>query len=153
MNDQRLTVKEPIHPNWVAERAKCDIGRMFADVCDLVKLDVERMCAVIDHKESESASYMFIRPRNKSHTCLVRRLCHLEEIGSCLFTYADDGIRVTRTEQATPVSLTLRTHWNAEESRCLLVIDAPGKDAVVFPHDHLWKAIQYILEPFFFPPA
>ncbi len=65
-------MKADVHPNWVAERAKCDIGRMFADVCDLVAEDVERMGVITAENEADSTGYTFYRPRNKRNVCIIR---------------------------------------------------------------------------------
>ena len=47
---------------------------------------------------------------------------------------------------------TLTTRWDSPTSKCWLVVTLSSDvQKVEFPHDELWKAIQYTLEPFFFP--
>ncbi len=75
---------------------------------------------------------------------------HLKEVGSCLFEYAGDHIQITRDGHGQQASLRLTTRWDGEQRRCRLAVISSGRESVEFPHDHLWQAIQYIVEPFFF---
>ena len=51
-----------------------------------------------------------------------------------------------------PGSGSIHTRWDAEKSKCYIVAARPSDNQEQeFPHDELWKVLQFILEPFFFP--
>ena len=137
-------------PNWVAERAKCDMRELTSQVIQLVTQATEEMNALRGHgytiKSDEAA-------------CRVSRVSfgHVER--ACIFAYEEEGrrrlIRVSKGTPKTPESdietCTIETRWDTKKIKCRLVVTPAEGEKVEFPHKHLWKVVQYILEPFFFP--
>ena len=142
-------------PNWVSERAKCNMDRLFRALCALVKCNVDRM-----NKEAHTQDWpiqcVYRPPIQDVQECTVERLGPGTDPTGCQFEYNSkmDHI-VVRLMDRTCI---IRTHWDGENARCQLVVDSSidglkGEEEerhVEFPHDHLWKVVQYILEPFFF---
>ena len=60
--------------------------------------------------------------------------------------------RVVFTMEQPDWTATLATRWDPATSQCRLVVTRSfDAEKIEFPHAELWKAVQYILEPFFFP--
>ena len=142
-------------PNWVAERAKCDITRLFEDIHALAKQDLG--WAMIEEEKRHSGVRYEQMGEFSSSTYRLRRFVAGVEKSPCTFhcrsiekppcvevVYGTDGSGVLGTYKIT-------TRWNAAEYQCLIVVEDPKNGTLEFPHHELWKALHYILEPFFFP--
>lgn len=147
------------HPNWVAEREKCNMAALWSDVRDIVHVDVRRKNEE-EAKQKTGVSYAF--PVEEQSPTQARIQCSNQAgdlLGSCRVAYnvKTQKIEVTicppawaRKADTTGV---LMTRWDAEDIQCRVVVTmtSESQQAVEFPHDHLWKVVQYFLEPFFFP--
>ena len=142
-------------PNWVAERKKCDITLLFEDIHVLAKQDLG--WAMVEEKKSSSAVKYEQMGELSGSSYRLRRFVTGNEKQCCTFhcrdiaktphveaAYATDGTGVTGRYVIT-------TRWDAKESQCRIVVQDPENGTMEFPHYELWKALQYILEPFFFP--
>lgn len=143
-------------PNWVAERAKCEISALLSESMQLVRAAAEQA--------SECTPYTHIYKGGES-SCRISCIRGSQAVRTCMFEYdsGKDQIAVTIEQQtaqkpgAFERKFTITTRWDAEKAKCRVVVcslvcaagesDQPQE----FSHKHLWKAIQYILEPFFFP--
>ncbi len=127
-------------PNWVAERAKCDMERLFDELGAVVKQNTEWANTV-----PNAPGYpAYVYGRQSRDAFMVRK-------------NGDTRVfSLSRRQQAVHVSgteirlYTITTRWDAKKSKCRVVVAQPAGDTVEFPHKHLWKVVQYILEPFFF---
>ena len=139
-------------PNWVAERAKCSITLLFNELRALVKQDTE-WAGIESDKNKRSRTYLWTVGES---SCRIKR----QESGGaeeeCSFRckVLEGLVHVSIFSPSSSVSdqgYTIKTRWDAESCQCLLVVrtlqDEKQKE---FPHYELWKALQYILEPFFF---
>ena len=133
---------------WIAERAKCDMGVLVHDFYTLVHQNVQTMNAL--NQQQRGAEFHFTPqqqsaftitqhlPKGQTRTCWVAAY---SETRQCIEVTLDDPDR----------KYYIQTRWDAEKSKCRLVVTLGTGEAVEFPHKHLWKAVQHILEPFFFP--
>ena len=144
------------HPNWIAERAKCNMALLWDDVCTIVTCDTNRRK---QEALRERALHRYIlRPRNTPQDPLHIERFNMQTggsaLGECRFFYdrRTDVIDVTmKKPDGTGVIV---TRWDAANSQCCLVVTRPSDgQEIELPHDELWKVVQYILEPFFFPAA
>lgn len=142
---------ERSHPNWVAERAKCEMGSLFADLQELVKQNVEWA------NQSQGSSVYEYRDVT-SDTCFIRKKVYDRDtrLIACTFRLFPTG-RAVEVSAGTSVTnepeqrlYTIRTHWDAEKSKCRVIVEKTNGGKIIVPHKHLWKVVQYILEPFFF---
>lgn len=133
------------HPNWVAERAKCHMGLLFEALRNIVIKDVDR-------RKEEAANpqwrgeFHYAKYGDDPPAFTVENFNQ----GSYLFTYSLDSDAIFITSQREKL-YTISTRWDAEQSRCQIVVASPAGSSREFPHAELWKAVQYVLEPFFFP--
>lgn len=153
------------HPDWVVERAKCNVACLAKDVRALVERDTTTM-----QKESKARElafgFTYVPYQNVLPKCGVLRVnLNSPDIQTlCQFEYdkqLDQIIaRIGHVSNTTdPMDETQRTYiiktrWDAENIRCVIVVSSFEEETKPpeFPHDELWKAVQCILEPFFFPP-
>lgn len=137
------------NPNWIAERAKCNLHDLWKDLCDIVAADVDR---INDIAKEKSWGVYYSEPRGEEVGVIYRR--GGVGIGECHYVYDSTQRLVQFTCQDPDLIAVLRTRWDAATSECRLVIElgvkAEDPTEIEFPHAQLWKAIQYILEPFFF---
>lgn len=152
---------ESTHPNWVAEREKCNMELLWRDVRAILHVDVQRKNAEEARKKS-GIHYAFPPEEQQATQALLQ--CSNDagdQLESCLFVYNTKTQKVEVTVHP-PTSVrmpgttgTLMTRWDAEAIQCRIVITMTSESdqLVEFPHDQLWKAVQYILEPFFFPAS
>ena len=136
---------EQDHPNWVAERAKCDIARLFDSLVACIAADIERFNA------EPSVCRDFILSQQK-HECVIESHTG-ERTTYAVLTYRPHShhIEMRQGEQTTHL---ITTRWDAVKSRCYVVVETLGAESPTqeFPHKKLWKAAQYLLEPILFPP-
>ncbi|MCY4385900.1 MAG: hypothetical protein OXC18_02225 [Desulfurellaceae bacterium] len=143
---------EQNNTNWVAERAKCEIDQLVADIMRLVQ-------EATNQAHELPLPWAYIKKENRTG-CRVTCVQNNQPVRECLFVHEPDRnmiqVVVRRQIASQPDELdqtyTIGTRWDAEKSKCRIVVNSPTADEPLeFPHKHLWKAIQYILEPFFFP--
>ena len=140
------------HPNWVAERAKCYMGFLFDDLSQLVKADVDRMNTEQERRSLDGRftyiPYANTQPRFELEWTDTTG----NKMGRCRFEYQPDRDVITVLSLAGDCSI--RTCWDAEQGQCQIKVEplSEQRDIAEFPHDELWRAVQYVLEPFFFPP-
>ena len=136
------------NPNWIAERIKCDMGRLWRDVCDILREDAARMqAAAKDH--GWSATYTVTPEEDIPYVLTLRGD---REDRDCSWRYDSAKSRVIFTLTNPSEDYVMTTRWDAESCQCRVrVAHQPAQKVTEFPHDQLWKAVQYILEPFFFP--
>lgn len=138
---------EQDYTNWIAERAKCNMAALWADVCNLLVKNVKWMN---DESTERGWGIHYSKPSNGTHR--TTRYRGQEEEGSCRWRYEDGPARVVFTVKQPDFTACLTTRWDAETSQCQLVVKLSVHQAEVeFLHAELGKAVQYILEPFFFP--
>ncbi len=133
---------------WVAERAKCDMGKLFADLARLVQTNVGQWNAVAMDEESMHGQ-MAMRPyigrtRMVEHTAT-------DKPESLTLRYLPEANIVQVARNETSVG-TVTTRWDAETQTCQVVVQTDeNTEPLEFPHGELAKAVACLLEPFFFP--
>lgn len=136
---------------WIAERAKCDMAALAADVNVLVKYNVEAMNTICKTKGRPSFQYIPVR----AHPLTFAVEQHLPPRSrSCAFEYNDQALAFTVTMREPNRIYTMQTRWDGETAQCRVVVNQTSSDeqsTTEFPHDQLGKAMSSILEPFFFP--
>ena len=144
-------------PNWIAERAKCEPQHLFASLRELVRQNTEWANKLSESPGSQAYEYH----EEIGDICVITKMRPAESTDQVTRTF-----RLSSTQRAVHVSgrsaiqntpnyrlYTLTTRWDAEKSKChVVMIHDETMEEVIFPHKHLWKAVQYILEPFFFTP-
>lgn len=142
--------------DWIRERANCNIRVLFQNFRSLVQRNVEAV-----HKEygerGWEAGFKYTAPDETIFTILRQ---HPSMPGKCQFQYHEETDRIVVTITAPIMTYTIRTRWDAKESKCQIVVTWPVESAdepsskkekkLEFPHDPLWKVVQCVLEPFFF---
>ncbi len=138
-------------PNWVKERAKCEGEALTVEVFQLAGEATEHLNAL--------KGVSRYKVETDETACRISRLELGHSTRTCVFVYEPepDHIRVKiafRNEVSSEENYTISTRWDAEKSKCRIVVTLASGGKVEFPHKHLWKVVQYILEPFFFlrPP-
>ena len=137
---------------WIAERDKCNMGAFVNDVRTLVAQNVETMNVLCQEKGRTRFRY---EPRQEHPPYFLIKQQLRASLRYCEFEYDDAGQRVAVTMVGPDRTYTLQTRWDTEALACRVVVTRPSNDesdVVEFPHADLWKAIQHILDPFFFPP-
>ena len=152
------------NPDWLEERAKCDMESLWKDVCELMEKNLSRF-EVQAEEHSWSQRYGEVT-RKSSNKYLAGRYVHRKAAGVLGWTYDAHGqyilFRATHTlnTEGEPDTFQaeskLTTRWDAASSQCRVVVTqaaAQGEEppSMELPYNELWKALQYILEPFFFP--
>lgn len=135
-------------PNWVAERTKCNMATLLQDISHLVQECVDDMNKELE-KEQQSLRFRYIPRQTAPPTFEIEGKDTVGTILGCQFQYEPktDKIAVRSSVKDSQIG----TRWDAEEIQCRVVISSSPDDPVEFPHSQLWKAVQYLLEPFFFP--
>ena len=140
-------------PQWVEERAKCDVGHLFACIRQLVQRDVQSMVTVL--RKQEQGVELYFHPNDlQPRRFTVQRLPTTNESFTLAFEYnvQTGNIDIANDTPHGKRCQTITTRWDEEKAKCRLVVQRPEGEPIEFPHKHLWKVVQYILEPFFFPP-
>lgn len=146
------------HPNWIAERAKCNMARLWPEVQYIVSTDVRRANEAEQTVQSDVSHYMDPLEQGPKKVHIQSGNGAGDVLGTCEFVYNDTkgaiAVRIgpPALAQKPPTLGALRTRWDTEALQCRIVVTMTSEDEPVeFPHDQLWKAVQVILEPFFFP--
>ncbi len=147
------------HPNWVAEREKCNMAVLWSDVRDILGIDAQRKNAE-EAKQKSGVSYAF-PPEEQSATQALLQCSNQagDLLESCRFVYNRKTSKIEVTTRPPPFFADrrkdsngiIKTRWDAQTCQCQIVVKIDEAPEVLFPHAQLWKAIQVILEPFFFP--
>ena len=133
------------HPNWVAELAKCNVKKLFNSLYSLIQIDVKRMKAEqpapgFSITETENNLGIEWTAGGRSHLCTL------------VYHPASQSIDVTVDNERTH---TIATRWDPKRARCYVVLSpmATGDEdpPLEFRHKHLWKVVQHVLAPLFFP--
>ena len=149
------------YPNWVAERAKCNMRLLLKDVQQLVKDATDAMNT--ESKKEGFRQGMFEywlvaeQPLSFSVSHLLSRTS-TNPVAICRFTYDPEKNSIVVCQSNPDHVYTIQTRWDAEHVACGVLIGRSldyndEEQAVRFLHADLWKVVQYILEPFFFPPS
>ncbi|MCE2486404.1 MAG: hypothetical protein J4F42_12880 [Desulfurellaceae bacterium] len=135
------------HPNWITERAKCDMRLLFTDLCRLIREDVQRI-----DKESQNRGWgkNYRIPVDENTSVITVDCSHASGTEECRFELRGNVIHVLSHPGR---EYAIRTQWDVENIRCQIAVTPPTGDAVIFSHDQLWKVAHYILEPYFFPAS
>lgn len=143
------------HPNWIAERAKCNRARLWSDMTYIVAEDLRRKNQE-EKKLDSSLEYSFFPTPTDPYVLVIR--CHDASQGNqggYSFPYDPKTQEIVGTREFPNETVRqeafLTTRWDAEACQCRVVVKIADAPAVEFPHDQLWKAVQVILELFFFP--
>ena len=142
------------HPNWIAERAKCNLTLLWNDLVPLLITDTKRRR---QEAVAEQSPIRYVIDQNAERSSVSRvhilRYRDTEQsrvIGSCWFISKGECIRVNMEKPDGTGAI--YTRWDAEKSQCYVAASRPSDgQKEEFPHDELWKVLQFILEPFFFP--
>ena len=138
--------------DWIAERDKCDMAALAADVNALVKDNVDAMNAICETKGRPPFRYIPVRAHPLTFVVEQHRPPRTR---SCGFEYNDQALAITVTMHEPNRIYTMETRWDGEAAQCRVVVSQSSSDeqsTAEFPHDELGKVVSYILEPFFFPP-
>lgn len=138
---------------WIAERDKCDMEPLVHDFCDLVQENVRRMNAVCQQKERPPFHYT---PQQGYYPAFEIVQHTAGQSRYCRAAYSEKRHPITVTMEHPDRNYTITTRWGPEKLKCRLIVapdNGKKEDEAVFPHKHLWKVVQYILEPFFFKDA
>ena len=141
---------------WIAERAKCNVQRLWQELVPLLTANVRRRTDEAEH-EAGPGSVRYVLDKNpdrvapdRLHILRCQDTPRPETVGSCWFIAKSDCIRVIM-DHPTGTG-TISTRWDAEKSKCYILAVRPSDNQEQeFPYAKLWKALQFILEPFFFP--
>ncbi|MCE2484435.1 MAG: hypothetical protein J4F42_02890 [Desulfurellaceae bacterium] len=138
---------ERVHPNWVEQYAKCNLPSLFMTLASHIRQDVEDRKKII-HARQESLRF---RQASDTQTQLLIWRSDPDQAGEkeCEFLLSDRTITV-RVED--PVQqYTITTRWDADAIQCRVVLTGAAATPIEYPHDELWKIVQVMLRPFFFP--
>ena len=150
------------HPNWVAEREKCNTEALWKEVQAILDLDVERKNAA-EEKKKTGISYAPFPPDEQSDTQALIEGSNQsgDQFGCCRFVHDVKHemivvtIRFPERMKARAKTAVLTTRWDEEAMQCRVVVSLTSeesqKQVSEFPHDQLWKAMYVITSPFFFP--
>ncbi len=108
------------HPNRTAERIKCDMALLWADVCDLIRTDVGQMQAAI--KDRVWPSTYTVDPEESSSYTLMRRDTSGQE-RLFRWRYEAPKSRVVFTLTNPTQDYLLTTRWDASTGRCIVRIE------------------------------
>ena len=150
------------HPNWVEEREKCNMGRLWSHVWTILHTDVKRKNA--EEKKKRTGIYYEFPSEEQSATSHAMIQCSNQSgdlLESCRVVYNRQTGKIENTTSPPPFLADRReaskgiitTRWDAQTCQCLIVVNLDDAPEVVLPHAELWKAVQVILEPFFFPSS
>ena len=131
--------------DWVAERAKCHMGKLFADVRKLIERDIGRWNTIVLHDTELHGGMIILGDRSLSFVIEHTAIAQPEQLGVG-YIPSEHCVRVNRGEQLQ----TITTRWDRETSQCRIVVTTHPDEVTEFPHSELEKVVQYILEPFFF---
>ena len=130
-------------PNWVAERAKCNLDLTFAALYDVVKRDVDEMNKLSD---KQRRGYSFSLEQNGEGTnprIRVRRFPENDpdsnESIDVTFEKSIRAIRIDRPPNTTALAFPC---WHEKTTSCHLKINGRNYK--------LWELSQWVLEPLFF---
>ena len=133
MNDNQLP------PNWVAERARCNLSGMFEALCARVKEDVReinrlpsarRQHVVFDTSEVPGTLVVFWRNEKKPHHTSADKVLFETNAASLTFQRPHEG------------KISIVPQWSHDDTKCDLYI---GNEK----HE-LWKISELALCEFFF---
>ena len=129
-------------PNWVAERAKCDLEFVFTALNDIVKRDVEEISKVEPEKrhaftfEFQDVSDLSVRrfeiTRHDNSVPFRRKT-------SVFFTQLDTGIEIG---SANDEKFQVIAEWDEQKASCRLTVDGVTLEP--------WQVSQKALASFFF---
>ena len=135
--------------NWIAEREKCDLWSLLAAFRAAVKQDVADMNAVGQKRRRPWVPFECGRDLTEPDTVFIVAHHHGAP-PACRFEYrVDTGHILVKMLAGDRV---VKTRWDRDTCQCRIVVaDVHEETLAEFAHTDLWKAVQYILEPFFFP--
>ena len=135
---------------WIAERDKCNMADLAVQVQNLVKSNVTAMNSICSARGF--VPFEHTTDRAEPLTFHVKQQ-DASQVRIATFKHDVQGgmLTITVTE---PVRLYhMQTRWDTETLKCHVVViwHINGEQkSVTFLHSQLWKAVQFILEPFFF---
>ena len=150
------------HPNWIAEREKCNTKALWKEVQAILDLDVERKNTAEKEKKT-GTSYAPFPPDEQSDTQVLIECSNQSgaQFGFCRLVHDVKHemivvkIRFPEWMKKRDKTAMLTTRWDDEAMQCRVVVtltsEESQKQVSEFPHDQLWKAMYVITSPFFFP--
>ena len=130
----------PDVPNWVKDRAQCNLDLTFKALFDIATRDIQEAHKVDAITKGKFTFDIQREDRTNVPTFTVRRSMNGSPLDKVLFEQGRNEIQISFTGGADPV--TIRPQWDAENLRCdLLVGDRPHEP---------WEVSRIALERMFF---
>lgn len=126
----------PTSFDWVAARAKCSLGAVFAALAEVIDSDVKNANAL---PLRSGVSFMIERPVNRK--VIVSRQDGPDFVAGVVFELTQQGIAVRVADARQVVLFTAKPSMLAD-GRCLLEVDGQSLE--------LWQVSQKALESLFF---
>lgn len=141
---------------WIIEHEKCNMDTLYDDFHRLAKIDVEMMNDECRRKGYASFSCGELFAEHSPHHFIIEQNREKGEIGrysTFVYDSEDNAIRVKM--ERPNYEYTITTRWDKQAVQCHVIVtqidDGKPIETTEFPHHELWKVVQYVLEPFFFP--
>ena len=132
-------------PNWVAERAKCNLELIFEALCQVLDRDVGAMNAV---PERQRLGRQFQLEVNADGTRPIAQVTQVHSTDSLVtqkvyarFESGETAISIQASSLSQ--SVLARVRWDEQARACKLYI---GKDRY-----EVWELSEWVLGPMFFP--
>ena len=140
---------ERAYPNWVAERAKCNLDVTFTTLTQIVKRDVAEMMN-IPSSQREGREFRVDEKENGHPIVEVLQSHELKdrEEALCSFMQHHDAIIVSSSKLKAAFKVIPR--WGMQTNQCRFVIQLPGEEDCEIGQDELWKISRKVLGPLFF---
>ena len=139
------------HSDWVDQHAKCDIKSLLKAIYHICKDNVKRRNKVdspIWNKYRFTACGKGIEYITVSREP-VAELTHEASYEKYHFQLLE-GYAIT-LQAGNSGKRTITTHWDEENHKCVVQLQH-GEDLKEWLHEDVWKMVQFILDPLFFPP-
>lgn len=133
------------HPNWVEQHAKCNMPSFFEDLCAIIKIDIDRIMQIPGQQRHLRNFYRHKDSETQCRVCRTGPSTGDEE----RITFELTGELVQVHLENPNVDYALSTQWDADNAQCKIVLNGGTIDRKEWPHEHMWKAVQAILDPLF----
>ena len=130
----------PDAPNWVRDRARCNLDLTFKALFDIATRDIQEANEVDAITRGKFTFDIQREDRTNVPIFAVRRLMNGSPLDRVVFEQGQHAIQIVSTGVDDPV--VVRPQWNAENLRCDLLVDDR-------PHEP-WEVCRIALERMFF---
>ena len=132
-------------PNWVAERAKCNLELIFEAFCQVLDRDVNEVNALPERQRRGRRFQLDVNVDGTRPIAEVREVCSTSnpDTHSAFATFQRGDAAITIQASSLAHTVHARVRWDERTRACKLYVQDDKYE--------VWELSQWVLGPLFFP--